>query len=365
MRAVRRPAVVLFNLGGPDHPSSVRPFLQNLFSDPAILSVPALLRRPLAWMIARRRAPVAGEIYARMGGASPLLPLTKEQAQALELRLREIWPETRVFIAMRYWHPMSDETADAVRRFDPDHIVLLPLYPQYSVTTTGSSIAAWHRAASAAKMSVPTQVICCYPLAPGWITAQAALIAAALRTVPEGERPRVLFSAHGLPKRVIAGGDPYQWQVEQTAAAVLEALVAGGEQWHPIDHSVCYQSRVGPLEWIGPSTEAEIERAAADGVVPVLVPIAFVSEHSETLVELDVEYRERAMALGIRTYIRVAAVGTTPEFIDGLATMVTAALARDGGTAPDRGRRLCGPNLRQCPCAVNAAAVLARQNGEC
>ncbi|MCU0837560.1 MAG: ferrochelatase [Rhodospirillales bacterium] len=363
MTAVRRPAIVLFNLGGPDHPGAVRPFLQNLFSDPAILSVPALLRRPLAWMIARRRAPIASEIYARMGGASPLLPLTQQQAQALELRLRAIWPEARVFIAMRYWHPMSDETANEVRRFGPDHIVLLPLYPQFSVTTSGSSIAAWHRAASVARMNVPTQVICCYPLARGWITAQATLIAAALRSVPKGERPRVLFSAHGLPKRIIAGGDPYQWQVERTAAAVLDALAAGGEPGSPIDHSVCYQSRVGPLEWIGPSTEAEIERAAADGVVPVLVPIAFVSEHSETLVELDVEYRERAMALGIRTYIRVAAVGTAPEFIDGLATMVTAALTRDGSTAPDSGRRLCGRNLRLCPCAVIEETCPAEDKG--
>jgi ferrochelatase len=350
MTAVTRPAVVLFNLGGPDSPDAVRPFLENLFADPAILSLPGPLRRPLAWLIARRRAPVAREIYARLGGASPLLPLTREQASALQARLRLRWPQAHVFIAMRYWHPLSDETAAAVVRFAPDRLVLLPLYPQYSMTTTGSSIADWHRVAAAAGLTVPTTTVCCYPVEPGWIAALRESITDALAGVPVGCRARLLFSAHGLPKRIVAKGDPYPSQVERTVAAVIGALGRPD-----LDHAICYQSRVGPLEWIGPSTEAEIERAARDDVVPVIVPIAFVSEHSETLVELDIEYRQQAQALGIRHYIRVPAVGTAPAFVDGLAWTVAAALARHDGTTSADGRRLCGSECGQCPYAANGS----------
>jgi ferrochelatase len=344
-------AVVLFNLGGPDSLAAVRPFLRNLFVDPAILSLPGWLRYPLAWFIAKRRAPIASEIYRKMGGASPLLPLTRAQAAALEERLKRRYPAARVFIAMRYWHPMSDETAAEVARFNPDRVILLPLYPQFSTTTAGSSITAWRRAAASAGITAAERAICCYPVEEGWIEAQASLIGAALDQLAPEQRPRVLFSAHGLPKRVVLSGDPYQRQVEQTAAAIIAALRRPG-----LDFVVCYQSRVGPLEWIGPSTEEEIERAAADRVVPVIVPVAFVSEHSETLVELDIEYREQAKALGIDTYIRVAAVGTEPRFIEALASLVERALARPEGEAPADGKRLCAAAFSRCPCTVSLTA---------
>lgn len=346
MTEVGRLAVVLFNLGGPDGPAAVRPFLRNLFSDPAILPLPGLLRRPLAWLIAGRRAPLARAIYAKLGGGSPLLALTRAQAEALEITLRRQWPQARVFIAMRYWHPLSEQTAAEVARFAPERLVLLPLYPQYSVTTTGSSLTAWRRAATAAGVRAPTTAICCYPVAEGWIKAQATLIREALAAVPAEVRPRLLFSAHGLPQRVIKGGDPYQWQVEQTAAAVIAAL--GGED---LDCAVCYQSKVGPVAWIGPSTEEEIARAAADGVAPVIVPIAFVSEHSETLVELDIEYRQRAAELGVRHYLRVPAVGCQPAFIAGLAALVAEALTRKEPVVPAGGTRACPRNFGRCALA--------------
>lgn len=324
-------AVVVFNLGGPDGLGAVRPFLFNLFNDPAIIGAPGPVRWLLATFLSARRAPVAREIYGHIGGKSPLLDLTRAQAAALETALGG---ETKVFIAMRYWHPMADETAREVKAYGPDEIVLLALYPQFSTTTTGSSLKDWHRAARRVGLDVPVRAVCCYPTDGGWIDAQADLIA---RAVDGLSRPyRILFSAHGLPKKIIAAGDPYQWQVEQTAAAVAARLGGKAADW-----VVCFQSRVGPLEWIGPSTLSELARAASDGKAAVVVPIAFVSEHSETLVELDIEYRHQAEAMGVPDYLRVPAVGTHPAFIAGLAALVK-------GAAPGIG---CGAGEKICPAA--------------
>ena len=341
-------AVVLFNLGGPDSPEAVQPFLFNLFNDPAIISVPWPIRPLLARLISSRRAPIAREIYAEIGGRSPLVPLTEEQADALERVVGERWEgEVRTFIAMRYWHPMADETARAVKAYAPDQIVLLPLYPQFSTTTTGSSVKDWHRAAAAAGLDAPTRTVCCYPLEKGWIATQAELVRAAVEK-SEG-RVRVLFSAHGLPKKVIASGDPYQWQVEQTAAAVAAEVGDAMPEW-----LVCYQSRVGPLEWIGPSTEDEIARAGSDGVSLVVVPIAFVSEHSETLVELDIEYGKLAAEKGVTGYVRVPAVATHPAFIGGLAEVVAEAVRRPAGTVcPNGSGRICPAEHRRCPASAD------------
>lgn len=336
-----RLAVVLFNLGGPDGPEAVQPFLFNLFNDPAIIGLPTPLRWLVAKLISRRRAPVARAIYERIGGRSPLLDLTRKQAEALEAA---VGGEVKVFIAMRYWHPMTAEAAAAVKDWRPDRVVLLPLYPQFSTTTTGSSMTAWVAAARDAGLSVPTTTVCCYATQEGFVAAQARLIASALAEAGVHGRPRVLFSAHGLPKKVIAGGDPYQWQVERTAAAVVAALGEGDLDW-----TVCYQSRVGPLEWIGPSTEDEIRRAGGDGVPLVVVPIAFVSEHSETLVELDIEYREMAHAAGVPGFVRIPAVGTAPEFIAGLADMVRRAAAQPSQTVASGGGESCPARWGKCP----------------
>ncbi len=306
VKRMRKTAVVLFNLGGPDRPGAVRPFLFNLFNDPAIIGAPGPLRWLLAQWISRRRAPLARKIYEEIGGASPLLANTEAQAKALEAALNagDGDDQVRVFIAMRYWHPMSSEVARAVEAYGPDQVVLLPLYPQFSTTTTGSSLTDWARAAAAAGLGAPTRSLCCYPTQTGFVTEVAGLLRSALTVVgarAEGA-PRVLFSAHGLPKKFIERGDPYQWQIEQTAAAVAEVVVgavAGAAAVPDLDWRVCYQSRVGPLEWIGPSTDAEIARAGAEGRPVVVVPIAFVSEHSETLVELDIEYRRLAEDKGV------------------------------------------------------------------
>ncbi|MBW6400152.1 ferrochelatase [Roseomonas sp. HJA6] len=344
----RRIAIVLFNLGGPDSPEAVRPFLTNLFTDPAILRVPGFIRPFLGRYIAWKRTKPALENYAILGGKSPLLELTEGQARALEAALAgDPGTAFRCFVAMRYWHPFSDEAAREVKAWLPDEVLLLPLYPQYSTTTTGSSVTAWDEACRAIGFSVPTTTLCCWHSHPGFAAATAALVRrsydAARATLPADVPLRILFSAHGLPESIVKAGDPYQWQVERSTAAVVEALAIDG-----LDHAICYQSRVTPEVWIGPSTEAEIERAAHDKVALLVCPIAFVSEHSETLVELDVEYGELAHKLGVPGYFRVPAQNSDPAFIVALAD-----IARD---ALGSGRALCsfaGP--RQCP----------KQHGDC
>ena len=326
---IDRVAVVLFNLGGPDSLEAVRPFLFNLFNDRAIIGLPTPLRWLLARLVSSRRAKVARHIYAQLGGSSPLLRLTRDQARSLERRLVERGHGARTFCAMRYWHPMGDAVAAEIKAWDPDKIVLLPLYPQFSTTTSNSSLKDWSSAASRAGLNVPMHAVCCYPDHPGFVTAIAELTSVTVEVQAPPRPLRLLFSAHGLPKRVIARGDPYQWQVEKTVGAVVSQL---GDL--AADHVICYQSRVGPLEWIGPAIEAELERAARDQVAVVVVPVAFVSEHSETLVELDIEYRTKAQELGVPTYIRVPTVGTAEAFIDALVDLVEDALTRRTGPCP-------------------------------
>lgn len=343
-----RLAVVLFNLGGPDGPQAVRPFLFNLFRDPAIIGAPALVRYPLASYLSRSREKTAKANYAILGGGSPLLPETKAQAKALEAELAVRAPEieARVFIAMRYWKPLADETAREVATFAPDEIVLLPLYPQYSTTTTGSSVKDWTRAYRGPGR---TRVVCCYPTAPGLVAAHARMIERAVEAVGGARNLRLLFSAHGLPKKVVDAGDPYQAQVEATVRAVLAEL--GGE----LDHQVCYQSRVGPLEWLGPSTETAIRQAAADGKGAMVIPIAFVSEHVETLVELDHEYAALARDVGCTPYLRVPALGTAPDFVAGLAEATLEAVGRAGEGAAPFGPWLCPAEHGKCACRGRAA----------
>lgn len=341
-----RTAVVLFNLGGPDRQEAVEPFLFNLFFDPAIIRLPTPLRWLIASLVSRRRAPVAQAIYREMGGGSPLLANTEAQAAALAAALeKRSLGEVRVFIAMRYWHPRARETARAVADYRPDRVVLLPLYPQYSTTTTASSLREWQREAEAAGLcAAATRAVCCYPGAEGFAQAVTERLREALRTVDAALPPRVLFSAHGLPKKIVEQGDPYQWQVEQSVVAVLHRL---GEV--NLDWQICYQSRVGPLEWIGPATDSEIKKAARAGRPIIVVPIAFVSEHSETLVELDIEYRKLAEQHGAPAYVRVATVGTEAAFIEGLAGLVVKAATADSPLCSEAGGRFCSAQWRGCP----------------
>jgi ferrochelatase len=338
----KRLAVVLLNLGGPDKPESIRPFLVNLFTDPAILRVPGFIRPLLGRLIAYRRTKPATENYAILGGKSPLLELTIAQGEALEAVLNADGDvEAKCFVAMRYWHPMSDETAAAVKAWGAEEVLLLPLYPQFSTTTTGSSAIAWEAAAKRAGLVAPTTTLCCFHSFPDFSAATARQVRGAWDKARAELDPaiplRVLFSAHGLPESIVDAGDPYQWQVEQTVARVVERLDLPG-----LDHVVCYQSRVTPQKWISPSTEVELERAAHDKVAVLVVPIAFTAEHSETLVELDVEYREEAEKLGVPGYFRAPAQNSDPGFIAALAALVRHARGQD--------RPLCsfaGP--RQCP----------------
>jgi ferrochelatase len=336
----RRVAIILFNLGGPDQPKAVRPFLFNLFNDRAIIGLPQPFRFLLAQLISRLRESLAKANYALMGGGSPLLPETQKQAAALEnaMAKRASNVTFKCFPAMRYWRPFVKQAAKAAQAWGATDAILLPLYPQFSTTTTGSSLAAWTRVSA-----LPATTICCYPTLRAFVEAHAEAILKAWRDNGSPAKPRVLFSAHGLPESVIKRGDPYQWQVEQTAAAVRALLPADWEA------RVSYQSRVGPMKWIGPSTEAEIHAAAKDGIGLIVSPIAFVSEHVETLVELDIEYGEIAKKLGLPFYLRAPALGAAPRFIDALAELAEQALGEPGKLISERGERVCPAAFGQCP----------------
>ncbi len=348
-------AIILFNLGGPDVPESVQPFLFNLFNDKAIIGAPNPVRFLLARFISSRRAPVAQEIYANLGGGSPLLSLTESQASALSLALGDQEHEYKPFICMRYWHPMTEDVVREVKSYNPDKVILLPLYPQFSTTTTGSSVQQWQRVAEKEDFSCPTVTVCCYPTAHDFLQSHANLIAEQLKQqATEEKAPRILFSAHGLPKKVVAKGDPYQWQVEQTAKGVMDVMAKQGithDDWR-----VCYQSKVGPLPWIGPSTDDEIIEAGKENKALMVVPIAFVSEHSETLVELDIEYKELADEHGVPHYTRIPALGVEQAYIQSMAAACRAAVSWDDNmTAPytDQSEpvRLCPTSWKCCPCS--------------
>lgn len=347
-----RLAVVLFNLGGPDGRAAIRPFLINLFSDRAILRVPGFIRFFLARRIAARRLAPATANYDLLGGGSPLRGLTERQATALAAALPDF--ETRAFIAMRYWHPFARETARRVKSWRPDLVLLLPLYPQYSTTTTGSSLTDWREAAARAGLVAPTTTLCCWFADPGFVESSTALLRATLAKARAvllgGTRLRVLFSAHGLPETIVKAGDPYQFQIERSVAAVLAALDEPDLDWR-----ICYQSRATPQKWLDPSTDAEIERAAHDKVGLIVVPIAFVSEHSETLVELDIEYGDLARRLGVPGYFRVPAQNDDPMFIAALARASGTALARGVGLCSFAGMRLCPAPHKDCPHALAGA----------
>jgi ferrochelatase len=275
--------------------------------------------------------------------------LTQSQATALQAALTEI--DARCFVAMRYWHPMSDETARAVRDWQPDEVMLLPLYPQYSTTTAGSSFTAWREAAASVGLVADTSAICCYATDADYIAAITDLLRsaydAARAQLDPAVRLRVLFSAHGLPEVVVRQGDPYQWQIEQTVFHVLARWNAG-----ELDSAICYQSRATPQQWLRPSAEAEIERAAHDGVAVLVMPIAFVSEHSETLVELDVEYRTLAERLGVPGYFRVPAPNSDAAFIAALAGLVRRARSAGPGLCSHAGGRICPADRGSCPLAT-------------
>jgi ferrochelatase len=336
----RRVAIILFNLGGPDGQDAVRPFLFNLFNDKAIISAPQPLRFLIAQLISRTREAQAKANYALMGGGSPIVPETQKQAAALEAALsaRVSNVTFKCFMAMRYWRPFVKDAATAAEAWGATDAVLLPLYPQYSTTTTASSLLAWRRASK-----LPASTVCCYPSNAKVAQAHADAVLAAWRKAGSPAKPRVLFSAHGLPQRVVDAGDPYQWQVERSVEAVRACLPADWE------FRTCYQSRVGPLKWIGPATEDEIRQAGRDKIGVIVCPVAFVSEHVETLVELDIEYKELAAHEALPFYVRAAAPGVSPAFIDGLADLAVKALEAPRALQSEAGARICPTACGMCP----------------
>ncbi len=345
----KKTAIILFNLGGPDNLKSVRGFLFNLFNDKAIIGLPQPFRFLLAKFISSKRDKKAQDIYSQIGGKSPILETTEAQAEALERELSFVG-KFKVFVTMRYWHPFSDDVIKKLKEYQPEEIILLPLYPQFSTTTTDSSFNDFYQKLQKEKIkgniSGTLKYICCYPTNPLFISSHCRLIKQAINKVSslEFKDYRLLFSAHGLPQKIIDAGDPYCFQVAASVGAIIKEL-----NQENLDHKICYQSKVGPLKWTTPSLEFEIKRAALDKKAIIIIPIAFVSDHSETLVELDIEYKELAHKLNIPFYYRVPALNVDGYFIKSLLDLCKRTAAVDfvcnGG---DYGTKICPKNFKKC-----------------
>ncbi len=342
-------AVVLLNLGGPDKLSSVKQFLFNLFYDPAIIR----LSNPFRWLLAKfisfKREEKAKAIYSKIGGRSPILALTQGQAQALEVSLNEEKDKTfKVLVSMRYWHPFASEVINLLEDFAPDEILLLPLYPQFSTTTTESSLKEFANLLKKSSLkNINLKSVCCYYQDPSFIKAHVTLIKEQIFQLKD--KFRILFSAHGLPDYIIKQGDPYQFQIEETSKKIAKELAIS-----EADYIVCYQSKVGSLKWIGPSTEEELIRAAKDNITVVVVPIAFVSEHSETLVELDIDYKELFEKNCKKAYIRIPALNEEVNFIQSLVNQVNFMLSNTPKNAKNNlklfTKSVCADKFINCLC---------------
>ena len=320
-----RVGVLLLNLGGPDELRDVRPFLYNLFSDPEIIRLPfSWMQSPLAWLISTLRAKKSQENYRQIGGGSPLRRITEAQAQALQECLQQKGQDVNVYIGMRYWHPFTEEAIARIKRDAIEQLVILPLYPQFSISTSGSSFRLleklWEEDPSLQR--IEHTVIPSWYQQPGYLQAMAQLIGQELDQFPNPDSVHIFFSAHGVPlSYVTEAGDPYQQEIEDCTKLIVQTLN------RPNPHTLAYQSRVGPVEWLKPYTEDALQELGAQGVEDLLVvPISFVSEHIETLEEIDIEYRHLAEESGIQNFQRVPALNSHPVFIDSLATLVVEAL---------------------------------------
>ena len=287
----------------------------------------------------RRRAPIAKNIYKAIGSKSPILELTQNQAKDLENNLLRKG-NYKCFVVMRCWHPRAFDVIKKVKEYNPEEIILLPLYPQYSASTSGSSINEWKDLCKKEKYKVKTKTICCYPTENNFIASHVSLIQKTLETI-KNNNFKLIFSAHGLPESKIKKGDPYQWHVEETVKEIISKL----KNKH-LDHVISYQSRVGPMKWIGPSTDIEIVKYSKERKGIVIVPVAFVSEHSETLVELDIEYKRLAEKNGCLFYKRVPALGNEENFIKGLSELVLQPQTKGNFVSSI----MCPNKFVKCPC---------------
>ncbi|WP_088242965.1 ferrochelatase [Calothrix rhizosoleniae] len=320
-----RVGVLLLNLGGPDKLEDVGPFLYNLFSDPEIIRLPfTWLQKPLAWFIATRRTQKSQDNYRKIGGGSPLKSITEAQGEALKTKLETLGQDAKIYIGMRYWHPFTEEAIAKITKDDIEHLVILPLYPQFSISTSGSSFRLlekfWQQDSKLKQL--PYNAIPSWYKQPCYLQAMAELIAQELDQLENPDEAHIFFSAHGVPKSYVEeAGDPYQQEIEECTELIMGTLN------RPNPHSLAYQSRVGPVEWLQPYTEDAIEELGKKGVKNlVVVPISFVSEHIETLEEIDIEYREIAEEAGIHNFHRVPALNTHPLFIQALADLVVESL---------------------------------------
>ena len=310
--------VVLFQLGGPDCLESIRPFLYNLFCDPDIIDFPfaRIARQPLARLIASTRAKHVAHHYAKIGGRSPILENTRRQASALEAELRNHL-DARVTVAMRYWHPFTEEAIHQMEQHAPDDLVLLPLYPQYSKTTTGSSLNEWARRFHPKGWSPRVHVIERFHEDDAYLESLVEVVSRSMAGFGDPGDVDVIFSAHSVPLSVVENGDPYQHEIERTVELVWQR---GG--W-PARHHLCYQSKVGASKWLSPSMHETVRRLAAEERKHLLVvPISFVSDHVETLHEIDIEHREQALTLGIDDYRMTPGLNDSAAFIKALAGLV-------------------------------------------
>jgi protoporphyrin/coproporphyrin ferrochelatase len=321
-----RLGVLLLNLGGPEQLSDVRPFLFNLFSDPEIIRIPiAALQKPLAWLISSSRAKKSQANYEKIGGGSPLRRITEAQARALESQLRSRGEDAKVYIGMRYWHPFTEDALAQIKQDAIEQLVILPLYPQFSISTSGSSFRLIEKIWNENPQLKPPKytVIADWYKEPGYLQAMSELICAQIDRCPDPDNAHVFFSAHGVPVSYVEeAGDPYQTEIEECTELIMQTIGRKNA------HSLAYQSKVGPIEWLQPYTEDAIVELADKGVNElVVVPISFVSEHIETLEEIDIEYREIAEEAGIHTFNRVPALDTNPIFIETLVDLVLRAAA--------------------------------------
>jgi ferrochelatase len=322
-KTTRRVGVVLFQLGGPDSLAAIEPFLYNLFCDPDIIDFPfaRIGRKPLAKLISATRSRKVQHHYATIGGASPIRRFTERQARALEAELAELGLEARCFVAMRYWHPFTAEAVAQLRAAACAELVLLPLYPQYSSTTTGSSLNEWRRLFDE---KIPVHCVEYFYQNERYLDSLVEKIDDALARFPVPARTEIVFSAHSVPLAVIAKGDPYQWQIEHTVK-----LVMNRGDWTN-RHRLCYQSKVGASKWLQPSLHRTLKDLAAEHVREVcVVPISFVSDHVETLGEIDHEAREEARRLGISQFEMSNGLNDSPKFIQALSEMVLKAVGKE------------------------------------
>ena len=320
-----RVGVLLLNLGGPDELDDVRHFLFNLFSDPEIIRIPVpAFQKPLAWLISTLREKKSKANYQVIGGGSPLRRITEAQAQALKEKLLSKGQDAQMYIGMRYWHPYTEEAIASIKRDRITKLVILPLYPQFSISTSGSSFRLleklWQE--DPALQQIEYTVVPSWYQQPDYLQAMAQMTAKALDQFSNPDEVQIFFSAHGVPVSYVEeAGDPYQKEIEECTKLIIKNLN------RPNPYTLAYQSRVGPVEWLKPYTEDAIPELGAKGVKDLLVvPISFVSEHIETLQEIDVEYRELAEESGIHNFHRVPALDTNPLFIEGLANLVGDAL---------------------------------------